>query len=330
MIEDLGPQLFNVEHRPEHAARARGRRDPAPAHPGDRHLARRARPDSRPSSPTTSSATDRSSGCSPTTPSPRSWSTGPTTSGSSARASSAPDRRRFSDESHLRADHQQDRRPGRPAGRRVLADGRRPAARRQPHQRDHPAALAAAARWSRSASSRASGSSFEDLIRLGTLTPETAEFLERCVQARLNILISGGTGTGKTTLLNVLSERDPRHRADRDDRGLPPSSGSTQRHTLRLESRPAEHRGRGRGHDPRPRAQLPAHASRPDHRRRGPRRRGARHAPGDEHRPRRLALDRPRQHPPRRARPARDDGADGRLRPAAARRSASRSPRRST
>src|SRR5205085_11591496 len=38
---------------------------------------------------------------------------------------------------------------------------------------------------------------FEDLIRLGTLTTETMEFLERCVQARLNILISGGTGSGK-------------------------------------------------------------------------------------------------------------------------------------
>ena len=52
---------------------------------------------------------------------------------------------------------------------------------------------------------------------------------------------------------------------------------------------PAQRRGQGPGHDPRPGAQLAAHAPRPHHRRRGPRRRDARHAAGDEHRPRRLA-----------------------------------------
>ncbi len=61
---------------------------------------------------------------------------------------------------------------------------------------------------------------FQDMIRLGTLTTETIEFLERCVQAKLNILISGGTGTGKTTLLNVLSEAIPDERPDHHDRGL--------------------------------------------------------------------------------------------------------------
>ena len=59
---------------------------------------------------------------------------------------------------------------------------------------------------------------------------------------------------------------------------------------------PAEPRGRGRDHDPRPAAQRDAHAPRPDHRRRVPCGRGARHAPGDDDRPRRLALDRPREH----------------------------------
>src|SRR5207248_3124583 len=44
-----------------------------------------------------------------------------------------------------------------------------------------------------------------DMIKLGTLSTETVEFLQRCVLAELNILISGGTGTGKTTLLNALS-----------------------------------------------------------------------------------------------------------------------------
>lgn len=45
----------------------------------------------------------------------------------------------------------------------------------------------------------------EELIRVGTLTPEMAEFLEAAVKAKLNIIVCGGTGSGKTTLLNVLS-----------------------------------------------------------------------------------------------------------------------------
>ena len=47
--------------------------------------------------------------------------------------------------------------------------------------------------------------SIEDLLRMGTLTTDMAEFLQACVEAKLNIIISGGTGTGKTTLLNILS-----------------------------------------------------------------------------------------------------------------------------
>jgi len=43
-----------------------------------------------------------------------------------------------------------------------------------------------------------------DLIRLGTVSPEAMEFLQKCVEAKVNILIAGGTGAGKTTLLNVL------------------------------------------------------------------------------------------------------------------------------
>jgi len=45
----------------------------------------------------------------------------------------------------------------------------------------------------------------DDLIRFGTLTPNMAEFMRACVRARLNIIVSGGTGSGKTTTLNVLS-----------------------------------------------------------------------------------------------------------------------------
>ncbi|GAB4156940.1 MAG: CpaF family protein [Planctomycetaceae bacterium] len=50
---------------------------------------------------------------------------------------------------------------------------------------------------------------FEDMIRLGTLSEEMAEFLELAVKGRLNILLSGGTGAGKTTLLNNLSRFIP-------------------------------------------------------------------------------------------------------------------------
>ena len=45
----------------------------------------------------------------------------------------------------------------------------------------------------------------DDLLRIGSLTTHMAMFLEACVKAKLNIIISGGTGTGKTTLLNILS-----------------------------------------------------------------------------------------------------------------------------
>jgi len=85
---------------------------------------------------------------------------------------------------------------------------------------------------------------FQDLIKLGTLTTETMEFLERCIAARLNILISGGTGTGKTTLLNVLSEAIP------DSERILTIEDSAelslhQRHILRLESRPPNIEGEG-------------------------------------------------------------------------------------
>ena len=85
---------------------------------------------------------------------------------------------------------------------------------------------------------------FQDLIRFGTLTPESIEFLERCVQARLNILVSGGTGTGKTTMLNVLSQAIP----DTDRIVTIEDSAElslAQRHTLRLEARPPNIEGEG-------------------------------------------------------------------------------------
>ncbi|MEO3934067.1 CpaF family protein [Micrococcaceae bacterium Sec7.4] len=84
----------------------------------------------------------------------------------------------------------------------------------------------------------------ENLISFGTLTPEMAELLQACVQARLNILVSGGTGTGKTTLLNVLSSFLP------DDERIITIEDAVelqlqQGHVVRLESRPRNIEGKG-------------------------------------------------------------------------------------
>ncbi|MBP2416015.1 CpaF family protein [Microlunatus capsulatus] len=83
-----------------------------------------------------------------------------------------------------------------------------------------------------------------DLIGFGTLTPEMAELLQACVEARLNIIVSGGTGTGKTTLLNVLSSFIPE-----GERIVTIEDAAElqlqQEHIVRLESRPANVEGRG-------------------------------------------------------------------------------------
>src|SRR5581483_2241991 len=84
----------------------------------------------------------------------------------------------------------------------------------------------------------------DDLLRLGSLTPELAEVLEACVKGKLNILISGGTGVGKTTLLNVLSSFIP----DRE-RIITIEDAAELRlhqiHLVSLEARPSNIEGRG-------------------------------------------------------------------------------------
>lgn len=84
----------------------------------------------------------------------------------------------------------------------------------------------------------------QNLIDFGTLTPEMAELLDACVRAKLNIIVSGGTGTGKTTLLNVLSSFIPS-----DDRIVTIEDAVElqlqQSHVVRLESRPANIEGKG-------------------------------------------------------------------------------------
>ena len=128
----------------------------------------------------------------------------------------------------------------------------------------------------------------KDLVAFGSMTEEIADFLRCCVEAKLNIVVSGGTGSGKTTLLNVLSNFIPA-----TERIITVEDSAElqlgQEHVVRLETRPKNIEGEGEVSHPRPDQVLPAHASGPHRRRRVPRRRGARHASGHEHRPLGLA-----------------------------------------
>ncbi len=84
----------------------------------------------------------------------------------------------------------------------------------------------------------------DELVELGTMSAETVAFLRHCVEAKLSVLVSGGTGTGKTTLLNALSAAIP------DGERIVSIEDAAelqlrQRHTLRLESRPKNIEGEG-------------------------------------------------------------------------------------
>nr|WP_238385091.1 CpaF family protein [Nesterenkonia muleiensis] len=86
--------------------------------------------------------------------------------------------------------------------------------------------------------------SINDLVEKDSFTAETAELLTACVRARLNVVVSGGTGTGKTTLLNALSGLIP------DSERIVTIEDSAelqlqQPHVIRLESRPANIEGKG-------------------------------------------------------------------------------------
>src|SRR5881296_1675266 len=84
----------------------------------------------------------------------------------------------------------------------------------------------------------------DDLIRFGTATADMFDFLRACVEARLNIFVSGGTGSGKTTTLNVLSSFIPN-----DERIVTIEDAAElqlrQEHVISLESRPANIEGKG-------------------------------------------------------------------------------------
>jgi pilus assembly protein CpaF len=84
----------------------------------------------------------------------------------------------------------------------------------------------------------------DQIIQLGTITPEAVQFLKACVEAKVNIVISGGTGSGKTTFLNILSGYIPA-----DERVITIENAAElqlrQEHVVTLESRPANIEGRG-------------------------------------------------------------------------------------
>ncbi len=84
----------------------------------------------------------------------------------------------------------------------------------------------------------------EDLVHFGTLTEEMAQFLQACVEARLNIIVSGGTGSGKTSTLNVLSSFIPA-----TERIITIEDAAelqlNQEHVVTLESRPPNLEGTG-------------------------------------------------------------------------------------
>ncbi|HET6153067.1 MAG TPA: CpaF family protein [Marmoricola sp.] len=84
----------------------------------------------------------------------------------------------------------------------------------------------------------------DNMIDFGTMSRKTADFLEACVRGRLNVIVSGGTGAGKTTTLNVLSSFIP------DDERIVTIEDAAelqlkQDHVVRLESRPSNIEGKG-------------------------------------------------------------------------------------
>ncbi len=91
---------------------------------------------------------------------------------------------------------------------------------------------------------RADKMAMDDLVSIGSFTPQAAQFLSACVRIRRSILISGGTGSGKTTLLNALSGFIPNHEriVTIED---PIELKLQQEHVVTLEARPASLEGRG-------------------------------------------------------------------------------------
>ena len=84
----------------------------------------------------------------------------------------------------------------------------------------------------------------DDLVEFGTMSSSVSKFLEACVRGRINIMVAGGTGAGKTTTLNVISSFIP------DDERIVTIEDAAelklqQPHVVRLESRPPNIEGKG-------------------------------------------------------------------------------------
>jgi hypothetical protein len=120
----------------------------------------------------------------------------------------------------------------------------------------------------------------DKLVGYGSMTADAATVLRGVVSSRRNVLISGGTGSGKTTMLNALSASIDGHERivtieDSAEAAPCAAAGDTT----------GEHRGPRRGEPARPGEERAAYAARPDHPGRNPLGRGVRHAAGNEHRP---------------------------------------------
>ena len=178
---------------------------------------------------------------------------------------------------------------------------RRSPPRRFPRQRGHPSARD---RWTVPHHPKVRDGSVPDRRPDPVRHPQRAlaRFLQACVVGRLNVIVSGGTGTGKTTTLNVLSSFIPA-----DERIVTVEDAKElqlhQEHVLAMETRPPNIEGRG---------QVTIRdlvknclRMRPDRIVVGEcrSRRGARHVAGHEHRPRRLDHHGPLEQPSRHARP---------------------------
>ena len=126
--------------------------------------------------------------------------------------------------------------------------------------------------------------SLDRLVEIGSLKPQPAALLAAAVKARMSMLVSGGTGSGKTTMLNALSQHISHTRAPDHHRGRGRAAAAAA--ARRPAGDPAaQHRGQGRDPPARAGQERAAHAARSHHRRRGARRGGLRHAAGHEHRP---------------------------------------------
>ena len=192
------------------------------------------------------------------------------------------------------ADHRPDRLEGRPPCRRSLPDGRRPPAGRLAFQRHHSAAGARRRRRFDSAFRRQPAEARRP-AQLQGLHARDGDAAGRGDQGPAEHHHLRRYRLGKDDAAQHAVQLHLQRRPHRDDRGRGRTAAAAG--TRRAAGNAAaEHRRQGRDHRHRPGPQRPAYATRTDHHRRMPWRRDARHAAGDEHRPRRLADDDPRQH----------------------------------